>query len=159
MIQPRTRCLPARYHSFPSLFPRKSDLYSGFLARFVLDNRLDAIQTAKAWRGADAFLRVASNGFEPASRKGFAFPHVALGVRAGRSKKYHANHREAGDDVLRFRRRYRLTKTPGAACLLLLAMLDTSKNSDKIIASIIYCPSVAYLTLLDRKNFIKRLSH
>jgi hypothetical protein len=60
---------------------------------------LDAIQAAKAWTGAEAFLRVASNGFEPASGKGFAFPHVTLGVRAGRSKKYHANHREAGDDV------------------------------------------------------------
>jgi hypothetical protein len=64
-----------------------------------LDNRLDAIQAAKAWTGAEAFLRVASNGFEPASGKGFAFPHVTLGVGAGRSKKYHANHREAGDDV------------------------------------------------------------
>jgi hypothetical protein len=86
-----------RYHRFPD--GTRVDLYSAFLARFVLDNRLDAIQAAKAWRGALAFLRVASNGFEPASGKGFAVPHVTLGVRAGRPKKYHANHREAGDDV------------------------------------------------------------
>jgi hypothetical protein len=42
---------------------------------------------------------VASNGFEPASGKGFALPHVTLSVRAGRLRKYHANHREAWDGV------------------------------------------------------------
>jgi hypothetical protein len=47
--------------------------------------RLDLMRESRAHRGA--------------SRKGFAFPHVTLGVRAGRSKKYHATHREAGDDV------------------------------------------------------------
>ncbi len=88
-----------RYHQFPDGTRVGRDLYSTFLAGFVLDNRLDAIQAAKAQRGAEAFLRVASNGFEPASGKSFAFPRVTLGVGAGRSKKYHANHREAGDDV------------------------------------------------------------
>jgi hypothetical protein len=39
------------------------------------------------------------SGFEPASGKGFALPHATLGVRAGRSKKYHANQGEAGDGV------------------------------------------------------------
>ena len=91
--------LSQRYHQFPDGTRVGRDLYSAFLARFVLDNRLDAIQAAKAWRGAEAFLRVASNGFEPASGKGFALPHATLGVRAGCSKKYHANHREAGDGV------------------------------------------------------------
>jgi hypothetical protein len=91
--------LSQRYHQLPDGTRVGRDVYSAFLARFVLDNRLDAIQAAKAWTGAEAFLRVASNGFEPASGKGFAFPHVTLGVRAGRSKKYRANHREAGDDV------------------------------------------------------------
>jgi hypothetical protein len=105
--QPRSPCSvgssPAALTTKKRDVPRRTrvgrDLHSAFLARFVLDNRLDAIQAAKAWTGAEAFLRVASNGFDPASGKGFAFPHVTLGVRAGRSKKYHANHREAGDDV------------------------------------------------------------
>jgi hypothetical protein len=88
-----------RYHQFPDGTRVGRDLYSAFVARFVLDNRLDAIQAAKAWRGAEAFLRAASNGFEPASGKGFALPHATLGVRAGRSKKFHADHREAGDGV------------------------------------------------------------
>jgi hypothetical protein len=74
-------------------------VYCAFLARFVLDNRLDAIEAAKAWTGAQAFLRVASNGLEPASGKGFALAHATVGVRAGRSKNYHGNHREAGDGV------------------------------------------------------------
>jgi putative transposase len=91
--------LSQRYHQFPDGTRIGRDLYCAFLARFVSDNRLDAIQAAKAWRGAQAFLRVASNGLEPASGKGFALPHATLGVRAGRSKKYHANHREAGDGV------------------------------------------------------------
>jgi hypothetical protein len=81
---------------------RGRDRYNSFEskeARSTIIWRDGAIQAAKAWTGAEAFLRVASNGFEPASGMGFAFPHVTLGVRAGRSKKYHANHREAGDDV------------------------------------------------------------
>jgi hypothetical protein len=63
--------LSQRYDQFPD--GTRVDLYSAFLARFVLDNRLDAIQAAKAWRGAQAFLRVASNGFEPASGKALPF--------------------------------------------------------------------------------------
>jgi putative transposase len=66
--------LSQRYHQFPDGTRVGRDVYSAFLARFVLDNRLDAIQAAKAWTGAEAFLRVASNGFEPASGKGSAFP-------------------------------------------------------------------------------------
>jgi hypothetical protein len=75
--------LSRRYQRFPDGTPGP-DL---FLARLVLDNRLDAIQAAKAWTGAAAFLRVASNGFEPASGKSFALAHATLGVRAGRSKE------------------------------------------------------------------------
>jgi hypothetical protein len=91
--------LSQRYHRFPDGTRVGRDLYSAFLARFVLDNRLDAIQAAKVWTGAGAFLRAASNGFEPASGKGLALRHATLGVRAGRSKKFHADHREAGDGV------------------------------------------------------------
>jgi hypothetical protein len=78
--------LARRYQRFPG-GTRGRDLYFAILARLILDNRLDAIQAAQAWTGAAAFLRVASNGFEPASGKGFAFAHATLGVRAGRSKE------------------------------------------------------------------------
>jgi hypothetical protein len=46
-----------------------------------------------------AFLRVASDGFEPARGRGFALPHAVLGVRAGRSKNSAECTREAGNAV------------------------------------------------------------
>jgi hypothetical protein len=46
-----------------------------------------------------AFLRVASDGFEPARGRGSALPHAVLGVRAGRSKNSAECTREAGNAV------------------------------------------------------------
>jgi hypothetical protein len=74
--------LSQRYRQFPDGTRVGRVLYCAFLARFVSDNRLDAIRAAKAWRGAEAFLQVAPNGFEPASGKAFALPHATVGVRA-----------------------------------------------------------------------------
>jgi putative transposase len=91
--------LSQRYHQFPDGSRVGRDLYAAFLARYVLDNRLDAIQAARAWTGAQSFLRAASDGFEPASGKGFALHHVTPGVRAGRSKNCAQKGREAGDVV------------------------------------------------------------
>jgi putative transposase len=54
---------------------------------------------AKSWTGAQAFLRVASDGFESARGRGFALPHAVLGVRAGRSKNNAECTREAGNAV------------------------------------------------------------
>jgi putative transposase len=73
------------------------DLYSAFLARFVHNDRLDASQVRAAWPGAEALLRAASDGFEPASGRGFALPHVTLGVGAGRSRNPGQKVREAGE--------------------------------------------------------------
>jgi hypothetical protein len=41
--------LKQRYHEFPDGTCVGRDLYSAFLARFVVGDRLDAIQAAKAW--------------------------------------------------------------------------------------------------------------
>jgi putative transposase len=78
--------LSQRYHEFADGTRVGRDLYSAFLARFVRHDRLDASQAAKAWPGAEALLRAASDGFQPASGRGFALPH-ATGVGAGRSRK------------------------------------------------------------------------
>jgi hypothetical protein len=63
-------------HQYPDGTRIGQDPYCASLARFVLDNRLDAIQTAKAWTRAGAFL--ASSGSEPATGKGFAFLKAPL---------------------------------------------------------------------------------
>jgi putative transposase len=88
--------LTQRYHEFSDGTRVGRDLYSAFLARFVEHNRLDASQAVEAWSGAEAFLRAASDGFEPASGPGFALPH-AKSVRAGRSKKPDRKVCEAGE--------------------------------------------------------------
>jgi putative transposase len=90
--------LSQRYHEFSDGKRVGRDLYSAFLARFVEADRLDASQAARVWPGAEAFLRVASDGFEPASGRGFALPHT-LGVGAGCSKNPGQNVCEAGDAV------------------------------------------------------------
>ena len=56
----------------------------------------NASQVRAAWPGAEALLRAASDGFEPASGQGFALPHVTLGVGAGRSRNPGQSVREAG---------------------------------------------------------------
>ena len=89
--------LSQRYHAFSDGTLVGPDLYSAFLARFVHGDRLDASQARVAWPGREALLRTASSdGFQPASGRGFAPPHVTLGVRAGRSRNPGQN-REAED--------------------------------------------------------------
>jgi hypothetical protein len=78
---------------------RHRDLYSAYLARFVCNERLDASQAAKAWSGMEAFLRAASDNFEPVSGRDFALPHLTIGVRAGRSKNPGQKVRKAEDAV------------------------------------------------------------
>lgn len=68
--------------------PVQRDLYSGFLARFVEGNRLDACQAGIAWPGAEPLLRRAASGLgKPASGGGIATVHAPRGVRAGRPPK------------------------------------------------------------------------
>jgi putative transposase len=86
-----------RYHEFSDGTRVGRDLYSAFLARFVHNDRLDASQVRAAWPGAEALLRAASDGFEPASGRGFALSHVTLGVGAGRSRNLGQRVREAGE--------------------------------------------------------------
>jgi hypothetical protein len=91
--------LKQRYHQFPDGTRVGRDLYSAFLARDVQNGCLDAIQAANAWTGTQAFLRAASDGFEPARGRGFALAHVTLAVRAGRSNNRAKCAREAGNAV------------------------------------------------------------
>jgi len=91
--------LRQRYHQFPDGSRVQRDLYSAYLASFVWESRLDVKQAAQAWTGAEVLLRAAADGFEPASGRGFALPHVTLGVGAGRSKRCFQKVREAGDGV------------------------------------------------------------
>ena len=86
-----------RYHEFSDGMRVGRNLYSASLARFVHNDRLDASQVRAAWPGAEALLRAASDGFEPASGRGFALPHVTLGVGAGRSRNPGQRVREAGE--------------------------------------------------------------
>lgn len=68
--------------------PVQRDLYSGFLARFVSEDRLDASQAAIAWPGAEPLLRRAASSLnQPARDDGTATVHALPGVRAGRPPK------------------------------------------------------------------------
>jgi len=88
--------LSQRYHAFSDGTRVGRDLYSAFLARFVQGDRLDASQAHEAWPDVEALLGAAStDGFQPASGRGFALPHVTLGVRAGRSRNPGQKDREA----------------------------------------------------------------
>lgn len=77
--------LSQRFHQFPDGTRVQRDLYSAFLARHVMEGRLDAIQAGKTWTGAEALLRAAPDGIKPASGQGFCLPHALRDVRAGRS--------------------------------------------------------------------------
>ena len=57
--------LNQRWHHCPKCGVRaQRDLYSGFLARFVQNNRLDAEQAVKAWAGAGILLEQAVSNLE-----------------------------------------------------------------------------------------------
>jgi putative transposase len=71
------------------LGPVQRDLFSGFLARFVSENRLDARQAELAWPGAEPLLRRAASSVDhqPARGDGTAVSHALRGVGAGRPPK------------------------------------------------------------------------
>jgi len=80
--------------------PVQRDLFSGFLARFVSDNTLDARQAVLAWPGAEPLLqRAASSVSQPASGGGIAVSHAVHGVRAGRPLKGYDALRESAHVV------------------------------------------------------------
>jgi hypothetical protein len=91
--------LKPRYHQFADATRVGRDLYCAFLARYVRDGCLDAIKWLMLGQVRKAFLRAAADGFEPARGRGFALPHVTLGVRAGRSNNGAHCTREAGNAV------------------------------------------------------------
>jgi len=69
--------------------PVQRDLVSGFLARVVSDNRLDARQAELAWPGAEPLLRRAASSVDhqPARGDGPAVSHALRSVGAGRPPK------------------------------------------------------------------------
>lgn len=76
------------HHCHCGVGPVQRDLFSGFLARFVSDHKLDARQAIMAWPGAEPLLRrAASSVSQPASGDGVAVSHALPGVRAGRPLK------------------------------------------------------------------------
>jgi transposase len=77
------------------------DLYSAFLARFVVEDTLDARSAGLAFPSAKPLLRRAASSeqHEPASGVGFPHPYALRRVGAGRPSKRGESGREAGDVV------------------------------------------------------------
>ncbi len=77
------------------------DLYSAFLARFVVaENAMPARSAAVAFPAAKPLLRrAASSAAQPASGGGFPLPQALRRLRAGRPSKRDEGGREAGDVV------------------------------------------------------------
>lgn len=65
--------------------PIQRDLMSAWLARFVVNERLDADQARVAWAGEDEHLRAASSVIQPAMRQGNP-PYSSQEVEAGRPR-------------------------------------------------------------------------
>jgi putative transposase len=59
--------------------PIQRDLFSAWLARFVVNDKLDAGRAQAAWPGADSFLRAASSEVQPAMGQGQPKPNLARG--------------------------------------------------------------------------------
>ena len=59
--------------------PIQRDIFSAWLARFVVNNKLDVGQAQAAWPGADSFLRTASREIQPAMGQGQPKPNLARG--------------------------------------------------------------------------------
>jgi hypothetical protein len=91
--------LKQRYHQFPDAMRVGRDLYCAFLARYV--RMVVSMRSKRRMLGqvTQAFPRAASDGFEPARWRGYALPHVTLGVRAGRSNNGAKCTREAANAV------------------------------------------------------------
>jgi putative transposase len=67
--------------------PIQRDIFSAWLARYVVNNKLDAGQAQAAWPGADSFLRAASSEVQPAMGQGQPKPNrVAMQVARGQSR-------------------------------------------------------------------------
>jgi len=67
--------------------PIQRDIFSAWLARFVVNNKLDAGQAQAAWPGADSFLRAASSEVQPAMGQGQPKPNlVPAQVGQGQSR-------------------------------------------------------------------------
>ena len=67
--------------------PIQRDIFSAWLARFVVNNKLDAGQAQAAWPGADSFLRAASSEVQPAMGQGKPKPNlVPAQVGQGQSR-------------------------------------------------------------------------
>jgi putative transposase len=59
--------------------PVQRDLFSAWLARYVVNDRLDAGRTKMAWPGEDERLRTASSAIQPAMGQGQPKPNLARG--------------------------------------------------------------------------------
>jgi putative transposase len=67
--------------------PVQRDVFSAWLATFVIDERLDADRARSAWSGEDERLRVASSAIEPTMRQGQPpAPNLHQNVAAGQSR-------------------------------------------------------------------------
>jgi len=71
------------------------DLYSAFLARFVHGSVLTRAGLVRPGQIRKLLRATSSGGFQPASCRGLARPHVTLAVRAGRSRNPQKQDREA----------------------------------------------------------------
>ncbi len=82
--------LSQRWHACAcGVGPVQRDLYSAFLARHVVGERLDASQAARAWPGAEPLLRRAASGLvvQSARGPGIVPAHAGDGVRVDRPPK------------------------------------------------------------------------
>jgi hypothetical protein len=82
--------LSQRTHIFGDgvTLPIHRDLYSGFLARFVESNVLDAAGVEQSWPSAEPLLRRAASRFQQSAiGKGFPLPNARKRVRADRPSK------------------------------------------------------------------------
>ena len=59
--------------------PIQRDIFSAWLARYVVNDKLDADQAKADWPGADSLLRTASSEIQPAMGQGQPKPNLARG--------------------------------------------------------------------------------
>jgi len=82
------KLLSQREHIFADGTKVQRDLYSAWLARFVVDNKLDVSQLDSSWPSADMLLqRAASSKYQLAT--GFVLSNVGNNVRASCPLKSH----------------------------------------------------------------------
>jgi hypothetical protein len=85
------------YRAFQRTFGKSSKVRGAGIFVSTLARKLEAAGGQLIEFGARNTCLSASDGFEPASGRGFALPHVTLGVGAGRSRNLGQNVREAGE--------------------------------------------------------------